>query len=238
VGLRSWIRKLGGRPEPATATMAAPAAAPKFTAYWVSAAESPFGVEVLDCRESARVSTALTNDRNFGPRWARLLQSDGEEYRGTSPEDPMTFECDLLYPAQEPPPDGALFKGMEMEDKWHIYHLGGDLYFTRSWSGELIYRAAIAFVADGTRLTSVTAASGYKEDGARYCIDSVHYLLASHLYGLVCAHPLPARLGRDPATLETFSWVEHGRRGLFGTFANVWEMPCLQRRAPSEAAGA
>ena len=105
-----------------------------------------------------------------------------------------------------------------MDDKWDIYRYDGHLYFARSWTGELEYRATIVFATDGAKVIAVTARREMFESDSLYLIAVVDYLIRSHLYGLPMPHPLPKSLGRDPRQLALFSFfpIREAR-----TFRNV-----------------
>ena len=64
-------------------------------------------------------------------------------------------KCTAQKPGQSR--DGPLFVARQMEDKWDIYLYDGHLYFARSWTGELVFRAVIEFAAPQAVLTTVEA---------------------------------------------------------------------------------
>lgn len=189
-------------------------------AGWIPAAENPFGVELLDCRRFSQGMTATTGDREVAESFLRLRGSDGGEHRGRSPEDAGCCECDLRYP-QVQMPDGPLFKAEEMEDKWDIYRFDGHLYFARSWTGKLMYRARIELSGSETVVTVVEAPRALLEQDPPYLVQVVDYLMRSHVDRQLVPHPLPPSLGRDPNQLALFSFSQYGRRALFGTFADT-----------------
>ena len=164
---------------------------------------------------------AVTQDSTVADSYARLRGSTGEEYRGRSPEDARTCECDLRYPHKGDTRDGPIFKAEVMEDKWDIYLYDSHLYFARSWTGKLEYRAMIDFHDDVAHVVGVEARKEVVENDPSYPIAAVDYLIRSHLYRLPAAHPLPKSIGRDPRQLALFSFSQYGRHGLFGVLGDT-----------------
>ncbi len=187
--------------------------------HWVSGDDNPFGVDLLDCRSFSQSMLAVTQDSTVAESYATLRGSSGEQYRGRAPEDSRACDCDLHYPHKGDTRDGPIFKAEAMEDKWDIYLYDGDLYFARSWTGELEYRAHIVFHDDGATVVGVDARRTLVESDPAYPIAAVDYLIRSHLYRLAVPHPLPKSVGQDPRELALFSFSQYGRFGLFGTFA-------------------
>jgi len=164
---------------------------------------------------------AVTGDPKVAESYALLRGSRGEECRGRAPEDPETRDCDLRYRAAAELHDGPIFKSGDMEEKWDIYLYDGALYFARSWTGELAYRAQIEFREDATNIVAVTARRALFETDPHYPIAVVDFLIRSHVFGRAVPHPLPESPGRDPRQLALFSFSQYGRRGWYGTFADT-----------------
>lgn len=93
--------------------------------HWVSGNESPFGVNVLDCRSFSQSMVAVTQDPKIAESYATLRGSSGEQYRGRAPEDSRACDCDLHYPHKGDTRNGPVFKAEAMEDKWDIYLYDG-----------------------------------------------------------------------------------------------------------------
>jgi hypothetical protein len=188
---------------------------------WVPASESPFGVDLLDCRSFSQTMCSMTLDLGVITRYGRLRGSTGEEYRGRSPENAKTCECNLQYPNKAGTRDGPIFKAEVMEDKWDIYLYDGYLYFTKSWSGELEYRARFEIRGYWAKVVTVEARKELVESDSFYPVAVVDYLIRSHLYRLPIPHPLPKSIGQNPYDLTLFSFTEYGRHGLFGAFGDT-----------------
>jgi hypothetical protein len=191
---------------------------------WVSASENPFGVRILDCRSLSQSMLAVTQDPKVAESFGVLRASNGEQYRGRSPEDSETCVCDLRYSHKGNAQDGPVFKAKSMEDKWDIYLYDGHLYFARSWTGGLEYRATIEFDEDGATVNAVEARAALVQTDPFYPIAVVDYLIRSHLYRLPVPHPLPKSAVQDPWRLALFSFSQYGRYALFGTFADTTQL--------------
>jgi hypothetical protein len=197
---------------------------PLATVHWVAAADNPFGVELLNCSAFSQTMRAVTQDSTVADSYAALRRSDGAQYRASMPDGPRTHECSLHYPHQGESRDGPIFKAQTMEEKWDIYLYDGYLYFTRSWTGALEYRAAIEISPAAARVVAVTARQELFEEDDRYPIAAVDFLIRSHLYGWAVPHPLPKSLGRDTRKLGLFSFSQYGSRALYGTFADTTQL--------------
>jgi len=228
----SRLRGLIGGQEAST-----PPGDPLSTVRWVSASDNPLGVDLLDCRSFSQSMLAVTKDPKIAESYATLRGSSGEHYRGRTPEDSKTCDCDLRYPHQGDTRDGPIFKAEVMEDKWDIYLYDGDLYFARSWTGELEYRAKIVIREDGAHVIAVTARAALDEADPSYSVAVVDYLIRSHLYRLPVPHPLPESIGKDPRQLALFSFSRYGRHGRFGTFADTTQLrvPAQQQTGKPDA---
>jgi hypothetical protein len=219
----SWLKGLLGRRDAGS-----PVDDPFSEVHWIPAGDSPFGVEVLDCRSLALKTFSVAQDQKIAERYTHLRFSTGVEYRGRTPEDSKTCACDLRYALKEQPRDGPVFKSEVMEDKWDIYLYEGHLYFTRSWTADLAYKAAIAFRNDEVNVLSVEARGDLVEGDPSYSVAVVDYLIRSHLYGLPVPHPLPKSVRQEDARwLATYSVVHYGRHALYGTFADTLHLPAL-----------
>ena len=202
---------------------------PRSAVRWISAADNPFGVDILDCRVFSESMIAVTGDPAVAQSYMTLRGASGEDHRGHTPADSKTCECDLRYTRNESPPDGPIFKAQSMEDKWDIYFLGGYLYFARSWTGDLGYRAKVVFRDDCTNVTAIDAPTALFDPDPSYPIAAVDFLIRSHLYRLPVPHPLPKSLSQNPAELAVYSFGQFGRYARFGTFADT-----TQVRLPAE----
>lgn len=191
---------------------------------WIEADESPFNVRMLDCRGFSRSMLATTRDPEIATRFLALRNSAGEQHRGKSPSDALRIDCNLRYRYQGEVRDSRLFGAEEMEDKWDIYLSDGFLYFARSWTGELVYRAGIEFTGREACVSMIEANSGMAGAEGSYAVRSVDFLIKSHLLGDEVPHPLPPHHPDDPQQIALFSFSQYGRRASFATFEDTTKL--------------
>ncbi|MBM4116202.1 hypothetical protein FJ251_00395 [bacterium] len=201
---------------------------------WIPAGENPLGIELLDCRPFAKTMRSFSQDPDIATRFLDQRQALGEEHRDASLAPETTADCALAYVHRGPTRDGPLFKAEAMEDKWDVYLYDGQLYFARSWTGDLCLRARMRFSEGKAELLAVTAREDAVGGDGRYAVAMVDFLICSYLYRRVSPHPLPTHLGRDKAQLALFSFSQHGRWGLYGSFADTTALPLIDPAARLE----
>ena len=117
--------------------------------------------------------------------------------------------------------DGPLFVARQMEDKWDVYLYDGHLYFARSWTGDLVYRAAVEFRGDEAVVTGVEVGRARAGDDPGLAVRAVDFLLKSHVHGREAPHPLPRGLPEDTRALAVYSFGEYGRWAWYGSFEDT-----------------
>jgi hypothetical protein len=206
MGLLDWLRGRGRTREPKST--------------WLRGADSPFGIDVLDCREVTQGMISATSDPDVADTFMRLRQADGVDYRGKDPTDALESDENLEYRLEDQPPDGPLVKATSMEDKWDIYLFRPDLCFVRSWTGDLAYRARVRF-GDGTvRVECITRPPDESPDYARRVVD---FLIKSHLYGQLLPHPVPESVPVADAAM--YSSAMFGRNCGFASYEDTTVVP-------------
>lgn len=193
---------------------------------WVPAAENPFGVELLDCREFAGGTEAWTRDQTLVASFDSLRRSAGEELREQSATPRLRTACRLVYPVKDEPEEGPFFMAQVMEEKWDIFLYGERLYLTRSWTGELVYAAALRFASASLEVLAVEDFGEPREEGPT-AVAVVDFLIRSHLARLTTPYPLPTHLGRSELSLALYGFHNYGRFGRLGTFADTLRLPLM-----------
>jgi len=188
---------------------------------WIEAEQSPYPMRVLDCRSVCRSMVSTTKDQSVAMRFAELRQSTGERHRGKAPANVMVLECDLRYPHQGEARDGPLFVAEVMEDKWDIFLLDGHLYFARSWTGDLVFRAKVAFEGEEVVISRVEANSKTIAGDGALAVRQVDFLVKSHLFMREVPHPLPAGFPDNPEQIALYSFAQYGRWGSFATYEDT-----------------
>jgi hypothetical protein len=188
---------------------------------WLEPDQNPFGLRVLDCRPFSTTMISATLDPNVAARFNQLRSSSGEEHRGRHPEDALAARCDLAYPFNGESRDGPLFVARQMEDKWDIYLYDGHLYFARSWTGELVFRAAIQFKEKEAVITEIEASRPEVMDDPDLGVRMVDFLMKTHLYRKEAPHPLPRDYPDDKRAIAVYSFSQFGRWAFYGSFEDT-----------------
>lgn len=198
-------------------------------ARWLQANENVWGFLVLDCSKVAESMMSLTGKREIAMKYSELRKASGQELPGLEFKPIQSIPCNLTYRVNKRPADGPVFKSRMMEEKWDIYSYDERLFFCRSWSGELIYRAAVKCEPPTLRVLTVESSENLPENMA---VRQVDFLVKSHLMSAVALHPLPLDLGRDAEKQALHSFGRYGSRGLYGTLEETIGTACYWNQFP------
>lgn len=188
---------------------------------WLDEKSNPFKVRCLDCRIFSRSMVSTTQDSNVATRFGEFRASAGKQYIGKLPLNALTVQCNFSYPHNGQSKDGPLFIAEVMEDKWNIYLFNGYLYFARSWTGDLVFRARISFNEPQAIITEIDANSQVASQNSAYIAQQVDFLVKSHLYKQEVPHPLPVDLPNDIQTIALYSFSQYGRWASFATYEDT-----------------
>jgi len=193
---------------------------PHFEPRWLNPNETPFNMKLFDCREYALHMVSSTGDKNIIEKYIQMQSSDGKEYIKENFKEAIRIKCNVDFPFPDTDlPDGILFRSSMMEEKWNIYKYGNQLYFVRSWTGELRYITDYEKKEEGFVIREIAMdKDDFKEENIAFYVDEVHYLLISHVMGYLIPHPLPNDVKDSPEEILKFSFSEFGNRGYFGHF--------------------
>jgi hypothetical protein len=202
---------------------------------WIEAADNPFQMRILDCAEFCTDSPifALGDDAKLITAQLKQDRNHMENcvQRHDIPE-ARKLTCRLSFPSSdERIPEGAQFVAECMEDLWNIFRFDDQLYFTRSWTGQLRYRAKLLFRPEELCVIEVEACSTrpandiYRNlDDDKFPVKQVDFLIKALLYRAQAPAPLPRGLSKsNPGSLALFSLIEYGRWGWFPTFDDTTE---------------
>ncbi len=187
---------------------------------WIAAADNKFGIDVLDIMAFSQSMMSTTADPEIAATFSQLRGSQGEACRGKKPANASSTVCDLVYPYDGQHADGALFTSPEMEFKWDIYLLESNIYFARSWTGQLIFVAHLRFETERVRVHEITYSSEQNDDPL-YAIACVDFLIKSHVFRCLVPHPLPPDYPNHPDQIACFSFGQYGRMGRFASFGDT-----------------
>lgn len=188
---------------------------------WLDGKSNPFKVSCLDCRIFSRSMLSTTKDPNVATHFSELRKSRGEQYIGQLPPNTITVQCNLSYPHHGQSKDGPLFIAEVMEDKWDIYLYNSHLYFARSWTGDLVFRAKMDFNELKAIITFIDANAQVASQNSAYIAQQVDFLVKSHLYKQEVPHPLPSDLPNEVRAIALYSFVQYGRWASFASYEDT-----------------
>ncbi len=206
----NWLRAIHPQPEQ------------KIAARWLAPSENPWGLVVLDCTQFASTMMSVTESIEVVKKYDSLRSSAGEELRNQFFNPTLSISCDLAYKITGRAPDGPIFKSQAMEVKWDIYLYDDKLYFCRSWSGEMLYRATTKCEPP---ILHVVLVETSQESNEKTTLRHADFLIKSHALQAKALHPLPENLGRNPEQLPRHSFSAYGSKGLYGTLEETIGTP-------------
>lgn len=188
---------------------------------WLSEAENPFHMPALDCRSICRQSVFYA----FGDRSAGIAawmdgagKTDEAALNARLSIEPVTTQVALGYPrAAVGPADGPLVTASQMEDLWNIYLFGNRLYFTRSWTGEVRYRAQVSFLDHAMFITAIETFAAALPGDDTFPVRQVDYLVKAALCNMDTPAPIPAHISPDPHAIAQFTLTEYGHLAGFAS---------------------
>jgi hypothetical protein len=171
---------------------------------WIEAAETPWGVPVLDVRAVTQNMISTSADPQSAANAISFGRDDGSAFAADEPASPRVIGALIQYRVNTPLPDGALFRPREMEHKWAIFHHQQRILFVRSWTRRLHAIAELSPCQDGVEITRIRGVITDPEESPLFTTMAVDFLLRSHALGMVYPAPLPEGLEETP--LEAAMW--------------------------------
>jgi hypothetical protein len=188
---------------------------------WLERDQNPYTVRCLDVRSFTTTMISTAVDQKQAQKFKELRTSMGKHLGGKLPDDMSHVDCQLVYPHQGATRDGPLFLAKEMEDKWDVFLFDGALFFTRSWSGVLVYRAEITFMDTQAIISSIDSLPIGVQGGAWLAICAVDFLVKSLLYRREAPHTIPPSVPDDDMGIAAYSFREYGRWASYATFEDT-----------------
>jgi len=188
---------------------------------WLEAEDNPYGLRVLDCRDVTSKLVSSSQDQSVVDQFLHLRSQSVDRVSDQLPEDAVTIPCSLEYPSMDSLSDGLNYLAEMMEDKWDILHKDEHLYFMRSWTGHLIFRAHLVIDSDSVKVDRIRAAASMLTEELTYNICQVDFLIKSHLYRREVPHPIPVELPDTPSDIVLFSFSQYGRWAFFASYENT-----------------
>jgi hypothetical protein len=194
-----------------------------FTARWLRPSENVWRLSILDCTEFADGMASFSAARQIADSYSRLRSESGQELSKQDLIPRQSFRCNLAYEINKQPSDGPVFKSRVMEEKWDIYLYDSNLYFCRSWTGELVHCAVVETEPKRLRIVSVQSFQNLPD---KLAVRQVDFLCKSHLLLAVALHPLLLELGHDAEKQARYTFGCYGCKGRYGTLEETLGTPC------------
>lgn len=192
---------------------------------WLEPGVNPFGIRCLDIRTFTRDMLSTPARPDQVETFLELRQSTGSHVYSRFPDQCITMPCKLAYPFTGKAREGALFRAAQMEEKWDIFLLSDALYFSRSWNGDLIYKAETYFYFDKVEITTIQSTASALEFGPQQVICDVDYLVKSLLFKKDAPHCIPLSLPDDELGIAVYSFASFGKWASYATFENTSQIP-------------
>lgn len=190
----------------------------EYSFQWLEIGEdNPFNKRILDVRSLTWNVVATTKDKNVAESYNNLRNSNGKEYIDTDIDNGETVDTLLEYPHNGDALEGIVFKSDSMDCKWDIYIYNSIFYFTRSWLGELIYKAHAEVLSDKLIIHKIEFP---QEIGAELAKSDIHFLLTTHAMGKVLPHQIPDYLDSD-MNIALYSFRQFGNKGCYACFEDI-----------------
>jgi hypothetical protein len=236
--LRDKLPSFSAQPQTQGISPPIPHPDPLGAVHWLEANDpaNPFGVKIVNCFSTAMGLLSVTESNKIASSYGRLRSDNGHRYLGSLPKNPITVDCDLKYSATIRPADGPLHLSARMEDKWDIFLHEGHLYFSRSWTGELVHTANLVFTEDSMIVRQVSAIQDRAWGNPTMAIRQVDFLIKCLLFDGVLPAPLPpGEAVEDTKFLAIHLFGEYGRHAIAGTYEDTLPIAGLRSDQPRDS---
>lgn len=188
---------------------------------WYEAGENnPFNKRILDIRSLTQHTLSFTKDKYVAELFNKQRQSIGRELIDTKMPGSKTLNVELVYPHNGAKIEGATYKAKCMEDKWDIYGWNEIIYFTRSWTGEVIYKAFINTTDSNFKIYKIEYIPTYDDEDSLLAINNVHFLIKTLAFGGVYPHKVPKSLTTEK-NIALYSFNQFGHNCWYATFDEI-----------------
>jgi hypothetical protein len=160
---------------------------------------------------------AFTKEKSIAEKYNELRSSLGKEFIGFDTSDFNKTLVNLEYPHKGEKLEGIAFKADSMDCKWDIYAYNDFLFFSRSWDGELIYKAKYDITSDKIVISEILFNNISSDNEAK---NDVHFLIKSHAIGQAFPHLIPNEL-KTESEIAQWSFVKFGNRAYYATYDDI-----------------
>lgn len=196
---------------------------------WYDVGEgNPFNKRILDIRPFTQKMISTTKDPAIAQLFLTNRQSSGEEYIGFDFENSTSVDTQLIYPHKGGKIEGVGYKAKVMEDKWDIYVWNDIIYFVRSWTSEVGYKAFITY-SDNSLIVHKIEIDGNNrsESEQSIAINNVHFLISTLAFKAVQPHKIPNNLITNEE-IAAYSFSVFGRDCWYATYDDVINLTIIE----------
>jgi hypothetical protein len=196
---------------------------------WIDAADTPWGVRVLDVRGVTQRLISTSSDPQCAANAISYGSDDGSAFEHKRPLVGRVIGAMIPFRVEGPLADGALFRPWQMEHKWAIFHRGGRILFVRSWTRKLHVIAELSPGDGSVEIKRLNGVFTEEEESPLFTTMVADFLLRSHALGMVYPAPLPEGMEESPQ--EAAMWCFH----MFGNLALCAANEIIPIHMPEEA---
>jgi hypothetical protein len=198
--------------------------ATEYPPTWSAAGDNPYRVELLDISDFTKNAVATKYNESVVESFNESRFDDGEKYKTAHIANAETYKANIIY---QPKGQGAIYKAESMEVKWDIYAYDSWLYFVKSWTGELAYKAHFLkkkdrFIIDKVVTGAVARMSSTAEEKETYAAQNVHSMIQTHLMETEWPYKIPEMMRGIPEELiASHMFALFGAKATMATHSNV-----------------
>lgn len=179
---------------------------------WIDAADSPWGVRLLDVRPVTLTMTSTSADPQCAANAVSYGGEDGACFVGQAPDSERVAGISLRFPVDGPLLDGVLFVPRAMEHKWALFFHRGELIVVRSWQRRVVLVARVEAHDGHVEITRVRGTLCAQDEAPEFTARALDYLLRSHALDIIHPAPLPPGLDADPQAAALWCMSMFGNR--------------------------
>jgi hypothetical protein len=195
---------------------------PIYNFKWYEIGEgNPFNKRILDIRPYTQQMITTTKDRHLAEFFVTSRAGIGQEYIGFEFKNAISIHAELNFPHSGSKIEGAGYKATQMEDKWDVYAWDNIIYFVRSWTGVVAYKAF--FTCDDKSLSvykitfeGITSSENEKS----IALNNIYFLLQTLIFKAIQPHKIPEHLVTNEE-IAVYSFGTFGRNCWYATYEDV-----------------
>lgn len=188
---------------------------------WIDAADTPWGVPVLDVRAVTENMISTSADPQCAANAISYGRDDGSAFAADEPASARVIGALIPFRVEDTLPDGALFRPGVMEHKWAIFHRSGRILFVRSWTRKLHVVAELTTHEGYVEITRIRGVFTDTEESPLFTTMALDFILRSHALGMVYPAPLPEGMEQSPMEAAMWCFQMFGNRALCATHAII-----------------